>query len=460
MSYRVVQCQVARGNFIYDYCDSNARLAKLLYNSALFRIRQVFTGYDRDCLSDNQKQVFAEIAVLKETFLSINVSRVISYAHLEKLMRATHNPDFFAGLPMQSAQAVLKQAVSDFKNWLSALRDYRKNPSKYLGKPKMPHYQKNDSMTFTFTNQDAVLYFTDKGTLLKFPLLKERLFLPNIEKGSVLKEVKVKPFYDRYIISLTLEINASVARTASEMSNICAVDFGVDNFATIVCNDNSSRLYKGGAVLSNCQWFYKSRAKAVRIITKGRKSINVSSRYINALSVYHYNFVHDQCHKISRSIVRYCIEHRAGTIVLGTNKHWKQNTNIGKQNNQNFVSMPVAVLKDMIAYKASEEGIRVIMQEESYTSKADITSMDYIPTYGVDDDKADFSGSRIKRGLYKCANGLIINADCNDASNIMRKAFADAWKDTHDFSFLAEPEVYGFHELNPQSNPVEGIVAV
>jgi hypothetical protein len=32
----------------------------------------------------------------------------------------------------------------------------------------------------------------------------------------------------------------------------------------------------------------------------------------------------------------------------------------------------------------------------------------------------------------------------------MRKAFADAWKDTHDFSFLAEPEVYGFHELNPQ----------
>ena len=90
MSHRVVQCQVARGNFIYDYCDSNARLAKLLYNSALFRIRQVFTGYDRNCLSDNQKQVFTEIAVLKEVFPSINVSRVISYTHLEKLMRATH----------------------------------------------------------------------------------------------------------------------------------------------------------------------------------------------------------------------------------------------------------------------------------------------------------------------------------------------------------------------------------
>lgn len=82
-----------------------------------------------------------------------------------------------------------------------------------------------------------------------------------------------------------------------------------------------------------------------------------------------------------------------------------------------------------------------------------------MPASGVDDDKASFSGSRISRGLYRCSNGLVINADCNGAANIMRKAIPDVWKNTDDFSFLASPEVYGFHELNPQGIPVKGIVA-
>ena len=121
--------------------------------------------------------------------------------------------------------------------------------------------------------------------------------------------------------------------------------------------------------------------------------------------------------------------------------------------------MPAALLKQLIIYKASGAGIRVIMKEESYTSKADITAMDHIPVYGIDDGKAAFSGSRISRGPYRCGNGLVINADCNGAANIMRKAIPDVWKDTDDFSFLASPEVYGFHELNPQGIPVKGIAA-
>lgn len=348
--------------------------------------------------------------------------------------------------------------MTDFSNWLKALKDYKNSPSKYLGRPQMPHYRKQDIITFSITNQDAVLYFTDRGTLLKLPGIRERLYLPNVEKGSVLKEVKVKPYYGRYILSLTIECK-DPAVSSQDMPNICAVDFGVDNFAAVVCNDGSSVLYKGKAVLSDCQWFHKKRAHATGLITKGHKHMHAESKYLSRLSRHHADFVKDQCHKISRSIVDYCIRHQAGTLVLGENKLWKQNSGIGTQNNQNFVSMPIALLKQLIIYKASGAGIRVIMQEESYTSKADITVMDYIPAYGIDDDKAVFSGTRISRGLYRCGNGLVINADCNGAANIMRKAIPDAWNDTDDFSFLASPEVCGFHELNPKGIPVKGIVA-
>ena len=243
------------------------------------------------------------------------------------------------------------------------------------------------------------------------------------------------------------------------MPYTCAIDFGTDNFAAIVCDDGSSVIYKGGAVLSDTQWFHKQKAKYVSILTKGYKNQYAASKRSSDLSYHHANFVKDQCHKISRSIIDFCVDHQAGTLIFGVNPLWKQNSRIGKINNQKFVSMPIAFLRAMITYKALNAGIKIIEQEESYTSKADITTKDYIPTYGVDDKDAQFSGLRIKRGLYRCADGTILNADCLAAANIMRKAVPDIWDRTTDFSFLASPKVYGFHELNPKSIPVKGIAA-
>lgn len=77
----------------------------------------------------------------------------------------------------------------------------------------------------------------------------------------------------------------------------------------------------------------------------------------------------------------------------------------------------------MIQYKCKLQGINVLIQEESYTSKASFIDNDKIPVYKKNDKKTyEFSGKRIKRGLYKTKNGLIINADVNGSLNIMRKA--------------------------------------
>lgn len=461
--YTVTQTVINSTSDLHGYCGSNALLACNLYNAALFRIRQVFTGYDKPARTQNEKDVFDEVTLLEETYPSIRVKRVISYSHLEKLMRVTVNPDFYAGLPMQTAQHVVKQACTDFKNWLKALRAFKSGPGKFTGRPKMPHYKKKQGFcNFTFTNQDAVLYPVKEdgvysGMQLKLPKTGKRLALSGIPEDAVLKEAKVKPYYGRFLLCLTMETQ-DVAVDA-DMPYTAAVDFGVDNLAAIVCNDGSSKIYKGGAVLSENQWFAKQKAHYTGIITKGHSRMHASSKRLDSLSFHHANFNRDKMHKVSADIVRWCISHRAGTLVLGVNRYWKQETAMGSVSNQNFVSVPLATLRAFITYKAIRAGITVVEQEESYTSKADITSMDYIPVYGKDDEKASFSGSRVKRGLYKCADGLVINADCNGAANIMRKAFPDVWKDVKDFSFLASPEVSGFHELNPLSIPVKGIAA-
>ena len=457
MAYRVTQRIISSDDLLYPYFDDLCRKSKLLYNAALFRVRNIFTGYDKEHRTENEVEVFQEVALLQRSYPNMHVRRVISYTHLEKMMRVTENADFFSGLPRQTAQQMVKQSVTDFKNWLASLREYKKHPEKYLGKPKMPRYKKSDLTTVIITNQDAVLYRDDIGMSLKLPLQKQRLYFSNLSSDPVLKEVKIKPYYGRFLLCLTLE-EPDVAFDPSR-SHVCAIDLGTDNFAAIVCDDHSSAIYKGGAVLSKIQWFHKQRAKYVSIITKGHEKKHAVSKRLRDLSFHYANFVKDQCHKISRSIIDFCMEHQCGTLILGVNLLWKQRSNMNKINNQNFVSMPITLLRTMITYKALNAGIRIIEQEESYTSKADLIANDRIPTYGVDDKDASFSGKRIKRGLYCCSNGMILNADCHAAANIMRKAIPDIWKDTRDYTFLSAPDVYGFHKLNPKGIPVKGIAA-
>ena len=113
-------------------------------------------------------------------------------------------------------------------------------------------------------------------------------------------------------------------------------------------------------------------------------------------------------------------------LVIGKNPCWKQEANMGRRNNQNFVSVPHARFIEMLAYKAELVGIQVVVTEESYTSKASFLDADMLPVYG-EGDAPSFSGRRVKRGPYRAANGMPINADVNGAYNIIRKVAPEAF---------------------------------
>lgn len=80
----------------------------------------------------------------KRDLQRFHLRRVLSYKALDKILRANKNPDFFAGLPMQTAQGIVRQATVDFKAWLSALKVYKKDPSSFTGRPRMPKYCRLD----------------------------------------------------------------------------------------------------------------------------------------------------------------------------------------------------------------------------------------------------------------------------------------------------------------------------
>lgn len=128
----------------------------------------------------------------------------------------------------------------------------------------------------------------------------------------------------------------------------------------------------------------------------------------------------DKMHKISKFIIDFCKKNDVGTIVIGLNKNWKQNINLGKKNNQKFVDIPFSNLVDKISYKAKLVGIDVKITEESYTSKVDHLAFETLEKHDI------YLGNRKKRGLFQSSVNQLINADINGSIGIARKVFGDS----------------------------------
>ena len=149
----------------------------------------------------------------------------------------------------------------------------------------------------------------------------------------------------------------------------------------------------------------------------------------------------DAVNKAARFLVNYCLTHGIGNIVFGWNEGNKQEVNLGKTNNQNFVQIPTARLKERVKQLAESVGIVFTETEEAYTSQASFLAQDLVPKYGEKADATEpsshggshahqapkeykFSGKRVKRGLYQASNGQLVNSDCNGSANILLKVAA------------------------------------
>jgi putative transposase len=172
------------------------------------------------------------------------------------------------------------------------------------------------------------------------------------------------------------------------------------------------------------QFYNKTKAK-LQAQLKGKAQ---TSKRIQRLTNKRNNQVDNYLHQASRWIINYLDKRGISKLIVGKNPLWKQSINIGKKNNQTFLSIPHCKFIDMLIYKGKLKGIEVICVEESYTSLASFLDLDVIPTYTKNDKtKYSFSGKRISRGLYKSKSGKKISSDVNGSYNILRKVISTAF---------------------------------
>ncbi|MHA1946491.1 MAG: RNA-guided endonuclease InsQ/TnpB family protein [Candidatus Hodarchaeales archaeon] len=334
----------------------------------------------------------------------------IKYYSLYHLIKSSEN---YRKLPAQTAQQVLKILDRSWTSFFRAIKVWSKDKYKFLGRPMLPKYKpKNGEFMLVFTNQQVKL----KDRILKFPKKVGLEVTTRLSDTTDLREVRIIPKGIGYILEIVYSKNFNPKPL--NIDNLLSIDLGVRNLITAVNNnDLKPFIIKGGVVKSINQYFNKVRARVKS--TYDHQGIK-TGKSIQQLTNKRNKKIHDYFHKTSRKLIDYCVLNDIGTMVIGYNPEWKQNCRIGKTNTQNFVTIPYYKLVQQLIYKADEQGIKVIKQEESHSSKCSFLDNEPIEHH----DK--YLGKRISRGLFKSKQGYIINADVNGAYNILKKAILNA----------------------------------
>lgn len=372
----------------YKEIDNMAFRSKNLYNATLYAVRQHF----------------------------FKTEKYLNFYTLQPQFQKDNQPDYYA-LPTKVSQQTMKMVDQNFKSFFEALKSYKKNPAKFTGRPKIPKYlnKENGRFVLTFTNQAVSRKWLKEHKLIKLSGLD--ITIPTDIAYENLNQVRIVQRLDSYVIEIIYTVNEIPEK--SDNTRYAAVDLGVNNLATVVSNVDSTYIINGKPLKSINHYYNKKKA-----LYQSQQTYKGSNfRKIRKLTHKRNNKVKDYLHKASKLLVNQLVSSQINTLIIGKTKGWKQDINIGKVNNQNFVQIPFNTFIQMIQYKCQFEGIRVILREESYTSKASFLDNDKIPSYKKDDMRVHvFSGKRIKRGLYKTGTGKLINADVNGAFNILRKA--------------------------------------
>ena len=347
----------------------------------------------------------------------------IRYNDLDKILKADLEYDDYRQMPTaQSAQQTLKLLDKNWKSYFSAIKEWSKNKDKFLGRPKLPKYKPKDGKTILIlTNQNVKL----KNNVLVFPKVFDGFTIAPVftkfDNFVSFQQVRLLPQHKSFVIELVYNVEISDSKLPDN-GRYLSIDIGLDNLATVANNFGEKPVIINGKGLKSINRYFNKKISHYREIAN-RMNKKYFTNKMFRITQKRNNKIDDYMHKASSYIVKYAHSVGANTIVIGNNKEWKQQSNMGRKNNQAFVGIPHNKFIQMVCYKASNLGINVIATEESYTSGTSFIDRE-IPT------KDNYNKSRrVHRGLFVSNEGIKINADVNGAYQILKKVFPNAYNE-------------------------------
>lgn len=370
----LVEKHIIRSGKYFNQLIEITRLSKNLYNSGLYAVRQHYFEH----------------------------KKFLNYVNLNNMFVEQKQQDYYK-LPAKVSQQTLKMVEQNFKSFFGSLK------SEKTKKVKIPKYlDKNSSFLTIWTNQAVSL--KKKGYL---KLSGTDVYIKT--DINHINQVRVVPGNNQLVVEILYEVREKDLK--KDNGKYSSIDLGINNLMTLSGNTTKPIIINGKPLKSINQYYNKKKSEIqskLETINKTKKS-----KKLNKLTNKRNNKINDYLHKSSKIIINHLVSKDICTLIVGYNQHWKQEINIGKKNNQNFVSIPYLKLLNMLEYKCKKEGINFVKNEESYTSKCSFIDGEEIKKH------TKYLGKRIKRGLFESASGKLINADLNGSLNILKKVVGE-----------------------------------
>ena len=371
---------------MYQELDHLCFLSKNLYNATMFEVRQHY----------------------------FKTGKHLGYCQVNKRFQETDQPDYRA-LPAKVSKHTQMLVDRGFKSFFALLK--KKQKGKYDQPIQIPHYLPINGRQILEYEKGA-LSFMKEGYI---HLSKTEISIPSAFSKEEVQAVRIVPKNGYIVVEVLYKREAK--KTKESNNRVVGIDIGVNNLAAVVSNVFDAFIINGRPLKSINQFFNKELASAksdLKIRHDKKKS-----KKTNRLWRKRTNKVNDYLQKASTYLVNQFVSNDITTVVIGYNKNWKQDINMGKKNNQNFVQIPFRQFINMVAYKCYLEGITVYEQEESYTSKCSFLDDELIQKH------EKYRGRRVKRGLYKTSTEKFVNPDINGACNILKKFLLkkEAWNE-------------------------------
>lgn len=360
----------------YKECDKLTFLAKNLYNTTLY--------YQRDSLFNKDFKNYYDI------------NRVFVHG----------NQKDYRALPTRVSNQVLMLVDNSFKSYFALLK--KKVNGDYSRNVRIPRYLNKTNGRCVVPYPKGALSLKNEG-FVKFS--KTNILVKTKVPRKAVQAARIVPKGNHFVIEILYKAMCKPPKS-NKPKRVAFVDPGLNNLMTVTSNCFNPMIFNGKALKSINQLSNKNIAiLKSKLSERGLRT----SPLLQSIYARRTNRLTDSLHKITTQLVNHLDSYNIDTIIFGHNIGQKQDINLGKVTNQNFVQIPFTRLIQILKYKCELRGIRFIVTEESYTSKCSFLDEEEIKKH------SSYKGKRVGRGLFETSTGKLINADVNGSLNIGRK---------------------------------------
>lgn len=282
----------------YNQLDELCLLSKNLYNTTLYRARQYYFE---------------------------NNSRFSAYDFIREFTK--ENQKDFRALPARVSRYVVQLVEKNMNSYFKLIK--LKQKGEFTQKVKLPKYLNKKTGRQVVHYHYQSLSSQETG---KVKLSKSDIVLNTTVPFNAIQYLQVVPCGNHIKVLISYYKTKPALKKSGK--RFASIDVGVNNLMTVTSNVFHPIIYNGKPMKSVNQFFNKTRAKEVARLKQSNGV--TSSKKLDKLSLWRKNQIDNYFHKVTSDFVRVCKENKIDTVVIGRNKGWKTNLNIGSRNNQQF----------------------------------------------------------------------------------------------------------------------------